>query len=119
MEWGIAIAGMVILSGALGLILFRAVTNEARPANLSVTLESIAILDQGYRVDFRVDNSGTETAAAVTIEGELSKGGQSVEKSNATLVYVPANSTRKGGMFFTNDPNGHEVKLRAAGFEKP
>jgi uncharacterized protein (TIGR02588 family) len=118
-EWIIAVIGMAMLSVAFGFILYRAVTFESKPADLSVLIESVVRGEQGYRVDFLVKNSGTKTAAAVVIEGELSRGGQSVEKSNATLAYAPANSIRRGGIYFTHDPDQHELKIRAAGFEKP
>ncbi len=119
MEWIIAVLGMAVLLVALGFILYRAVTHESKPPDLSVSVESVERGEQGYRVDFLVNNSGTQTAAAVVIEGELSNGGQSVEKSNATLAYAPANSTRRGGLYFTNDPRLYEMTIRAGGFEKP
>ncbi len=118
-EWIIAALGMVLLFSALGFILYRAVMSESRPASLSVSVESIERSDQGFRVDFTVSNSGSQTAAAVMIEGELTEAGRTVEKSNASLGYAPGNSIRRGSIYFANDPNLHEIKVRAVGFEKP
>ena len=118
-EWVIASLGLVVLALALGFILYQAINKVSGPPRLSVSVESIERSVDGYRVDFIVTNSGPETAASVVIEGELSKGGQSVETSNATLAYAPASSTRRGGIYFTKDPNQYELKIRAAGFEKP
>lgn len=118
-EWVIAFLGMALLASALGFILYRAIAQESKPASLLVSVESVERSEQGYRVDFSVRNTGTQTAASVIIEGELSKNGQSIEKSSATLAYAPAESTRRGGIYFTHDPASHEMKLRAAGFEKP
>lgn len=119
LEWIIAGLGMALLLLAFGVILNRAVTDGSKPADLSISVESVERSDQGYRVDFLVKNGGTQTAAAVVIEGELKKGEVSVEKSNATLAYAPANSTRRGGIYFTNDPDLFEIRIRAMGFEKP
>ena len=119
LEWVIAALGMTLLSAALGFIAYRAVVGETKPASLSVTPELVERSEQGFRVDFVVRNSGSETAAAVLIEGELVRGGQRVEKSTATLTYAPANSTRRGALYFTQDPGLYEMKIRAAGFEKP
>ncbi len=119
MEWTIAVLGMALIAVALGVILYRAITQESKPVDLTVSVESIQRSEQGYRVDFNVNNSGSKTAAAVVIEGELRKDGQSVEKSNATLAYAPANSTRRGGIYFMNDPGLYDMTIRAAGFEKP
>ena len=118
-EWVIAAFGITVLSAALGFITYRAVVGETKEASLSVSVESVERLEQGYRVDFIVSNSGSQTAAAVQIEGELSTAGQSIEKSSATLTYSPANSTRRGALYFSKDPNLYELKMRAAGFEKP
>jgi uncharacterized protein (TIGR02588 family) len=118
-EWVIASLGMVVLALALGFILYQAINKDSGPPRLSVSVESIERSGNGYRVDFIVTNTGPETAASVVIEGELSKGGQSMETSTATLAYAPANSIRRGGIYFTHDPDQHELKIRAAGFEKP
>ena len=118
-EWVIAALGMLLLSAALGFIVYRASAGETRPASLTVSAEMVERVAQGFRVDFIVSNSGSETAAAVVIEGELTKAGESVEKSAATLTYVPGNSTRRGALHFTNDPDLNEMKLRPLGFEKP
>jgi uncharacterized protein (TIGR02588 family) len=118
-EWVIASLGIVVLALALGFILYQAINKDSGPPRLSVSVESIERSGNGYRVDFIVTNTGPETAASVVIEGELSKGGQSMETSTATLAYAPANSIRRGGIYFTHDPDQHELKIRAAGFEKP
>ena len=118
-EWGIALLGIALVFTALGIILFRAIREDSTPVDLSVSVEKVEKLERKFRVDFRIDNSGSETAAAVSVEGELMDGAKSVEKSNAMITYAPANSTRQGGMFFTNDPHLFELRLRATGFEKP
>ena len=118
-EWIIAAAGMLLLTAALGFIVYRAAVGETRPAELSVSVDMVERSAQAFRADFIVSNSGTETAAAAVIEGELTKNGESVEKSTATLTYVPGNSVRRGSLHFSNDPDQNEMKIRVLGFEKP
>lgn len=118
-EWTVAALGMVLLSGALGVIIYRAITQESTPPALSVIVESIAPSAAGYHVAFKVHNYGSQTAAAVVIEAELIENGKSVEKSTSALAYSPANSVRRGGMYFQRDPNLFTLNIRALGFEHP
>ncbi len=64
-------------------------------------------------------NNGTTTAAALVLEGELRNGMQTVEKSTVTMNYVPAGSTRKAGIYFTNDPKSFDLILTPKSFEQP
>lgn len=118
-EWIIAAAGIVLIGSALGVLTYRALTEGQTPPDLEVVVESIVPSADRYRVDFKVTNKGSETAASVLIEGELSRDGASIEKSTATLGYAPAHSTRRGGMYFANEPKAGELQMRAAGYEKP
>ncbi len=118
-EWIIAAVGLILVVAALGTTLYRAVTEESTPPILEISVKAIVPTSNGYLVEFRVKNTGNQTAAALTIEGELKRGAESVETSTASLAYAPANSQREGGLFFTKNPNEFELKIRALGYEKP
>ncbi|MGI8639900.1 MAG: TIGR02588 family protein [Pyrinomonadaceae bacterium] len=118
-EWIVAAVGLILVVGSLGLTLYRAVIEESTPPILAISVEEIVPTPNGYLVKFRVKNTGNQTAAALTIEGELKRGAESVETSTASLAYAPANSEREGGLFFTKNPNEFELNIRALGYEKP
>lgn len=118
-EWIIAVVGLILVVGAIGTTLYRAVTEESTPPILEISVEAIVPNSNGYLIEFRVKNTGNQTAAALTIEGELKRGEESVETSTATLTYVPSNSGREGGLFFTKNPNEFELNIRTLGYEKP
>ena len=118
-EWIIAAVGLILVVGAIGTTLYRAVTEESTPPILEISVKAIVPTSNGYLVEFRVKNTGNQTAAALTIEGELKRGTESVETSTASLAYAPANSQREGGLFFTKNPNEFELNIRATGYEKP
>jgi uncharacterized protein (TIGR02588 family) len=86
-----------------------------------VTIEHIATerTAGGYVVTFRARNSGSATAAALSISGELSDGGAAVETSEIVLDYLAAESERQGGLIFRNDPAGYELRLEARGYVDP
>ncbi|MDQ3321141.1 MAG: hypothetical protein M3525_01595 [Acidobacteriota bacterium] len=118
-EWLIAALGLILVVGAVGLSLYRATTEESTPPKLEVIVDSIQPNGSGYLVKFRVKNTGNQTAAAVTVEGELKNGAESAETSTATMAYAPAHSERRGGLFFTENPGQFQLKLRAVGYEEP
>ncbi len=118
-EWILAAIGLVLVSGAIGTMIYRAAWQEMSPPNLIINVESISPASNGYVVEFRVKNTGSQTAAGLNIEGNLIKAGEKIETSTATLTYAPAYSERQGGMFFTKDPRNFELQIRALSYEKP
>jgi len=118
-EWIIAAGGLILVIATLGTTLYRAVIEESTPPILEISVDSIAPTANGYLVKFNVKNTGNQTAAGLTIEGELKNDAESVETSSATLAYAPANSRREGGLFFSKNPNEYDLQLRAKGYEKP
>jgi len=121
-EWIIAAVGLILVVAALGTTLYRAVIEESTPPILEISVEAIVPTANGYLVNFSVKNNGNQTAAGLTVEGELkteAEGAESVETSSATLAYAPANSRREGGLFFSKNPNEYRLEIRAKGYEKP
>ena len=62
---------------------------------------------------------GDEIAADVTVEGELMRAKESLEKSDVTIDYVPSHSEKKGGMFFKNNPRDFDFEIHAKGYNEP
>ncbi len=120
-EWIAASFGLILVVFALGTIFYRALNENSTPPILEVTVNSVKPSASGYLVQFYVKNTGTQTAANLTIEGELKKDGEpeSEETSSATITYAPAHSQREGGLIFSKNPNDYRLELRAKGYEKP
>jgi len=118
-EWIIAATGAILVFVAIGFLVYEAITGESAPPSLSVSVESVAAVDNGWLVKFRVKNTGDQTAADVNIEGELKNGEQTVETSAATLTYAPSHSEREGGLIFSKNPNQYQLEVRPKGYEKP
>lgn len=119
LEWVFAVIGLVLVVGVVGFLIYEISTDEGKPANLSVKIEQIIPNDKGFQVKFTLENTGDETAADVTVEGEIKKDAESLEKSDVTVDYVPSHSEKKGGMFFTEDPRSNEFVIRAKGYNEP
>ena len=116
-EWIIAGVGLILVVAAIGTTLYRAMTEESTPPKLEVVIDSIAPNGDGsYLVKFAVKNTGNKTAAAVAVEGKLKDG---TETGNATLTYVPSNSVRRGGLFFSKNLQPEDLQMRVTGYEEP
>ena len=120
LEWIAAGIGLLLTLGILGSISWEAVKGggEAAPA-IEVTVERVTPVAAGYVVEVRARNHSPATAAAVQIEGELDKGSAEPVTSSATIDYVPGESDRRAGLFFTDDPRAHKLEVRALGYAKP
>lgn len=120
LEWVAAILGALIALALLGLIAWDAATGPRRvPPALVVQPEQVVRNAGGYVVRFVARNRTDDTAAGVQVEGVLKQGGTEVERSQATIDYVPGNGHRRGGLIFTRDPAAHSLELRATGYQQP
>lgn len=119
LEWIAAGIGFVLVAGAIGFMIYQAVTSKSAPPIIKITIESVVSADSGYLVNFEAQNTGEENASNVTIEGEIKNGDESVEKSDVTIDYVPSHSKRKGGLYFSKNPRQFNLQIRAAGYKEP
>jgi|SRR5918994_1236173 uncharacterized protein (TIGR02588 family) len=117
--WAIGLLGLVLIIGSIGFALYEAAVGDSSPPNVTVELEGIIPVQNGFLVEFRVLNEGGTTAAGLTVEGELRNGTEIVETSDTTIEYLPSRSERTGGLFFAQDPGQYELELRAKGYETP
>jgi uncharacterized protein (TIGR02588 family) len=112
--------GLLLTLAMLAFIGWEALT---RPGDVppAVTVEARQVT-QGEGVwvlEFEATNHTPVTAANVRILGTLSRDGGEVESGEAVLDYVPGGSSVRGGLFFSADPRGFEVELRALGYSDP
>lgn len=119
LEWISAAIGAAITLAMIGLIVMKAL-GPAAPAPL-ISIKPVSVVHEraGYVVKVEVTNRSGVTAAALNLQGELMRGGEAVETSNATLSYLPGESTRRAGLIFARDPRRFELELRATGYEVP
>lgn len=118
-EWLTGLVSALLVAGMLGWIGWEAFTREATPPDLSVTVLTTEKTGAGQRVTFNIANSGTTTAAAVTVIGRLMEGEKIVEESHVVFDYVAAESKSTGAILFAGEPAGRRVDIRAAGYTGP
>jgi uncharacterized protein (TIGR02588 family) len=119
-EWVVAGLGAAIVLSAVAFMLYDAITAGPHPTpRITVRADTVIEYGSGYVVEFRAVNEGDATAAAVIVSGELGRGTGVLERTEVTLDYIPARSSRTGGLVFANDPRTHRLALRAKGFNRP
>jgi uncharacterized protein (TIGR02588 family) len=119
LEWVVGALGALLLAGTIGFLVWHALGRDEAPPDVRLTVERIEQLRNGYLVGFRAVNQGGSAAAQLLIEGELAGPDGPIETSEATLDYLPPRSDREGGLFFTRNPRGLDLRLRALGYAKP
>lgn len=118
-EWVAAAVSTALVLAVVGYVLYDAVARPQTPPSVTVRADSVLVADGLWLVEFEARNHGHLTAAAVKVQGELMEGDSAVETSEAVLDYVPGESVRHGGLFFTRDPRAHQLRLRALGYQEP
>ena len=118
-ERTIATAGVLMFVSLLGYLAYQAIVARPQPPDVTVTVKSVQANGDNYIITFEARNSGGETASGVVVRGELRDGELAVETAEATLDYVPAGSTRTGGLFFEKDPGDYKLAIRALGYTHP
>jgi uncharacterized protein (TIGR02588 family) len=120
LEWCAAVTGLLLILSVVAVIGREAIREPAAgtPA-IAIEVGTIGQVADGYVVAFEALNQANGTAAAVEIEGTLMSGSALVERSGATIDYVPGHGRTSGGLFFSEDPRTHRLIIRATGFQDP
>ncbi|SFF82784.1 hypothetical protein [Blastococcus tunisiensis] len=111
--------GSVLIVALLAFLTYQALTPRESGPELTVTVTSIEPAPAGHAVHFRVLNSGGRTAEQVHVSGTLTRGGQQVGESTATVAYVPPESRRDGVLLFSRDPRDGDLAVAATGYVLP
>jgi uncharacterized protein (TIGR02588 family) len=114
-----ALLGALLIAVTLGVILWDGLTSSNRPPFVAVEAGAVVTYPGGFVLAITARNEGDSTAADVLVEGELKRGQEVVESSEATFDYLPSRSSREGGLFFRQDPRHLELELSAKGYMEP
>ena len=118
-EWIVGGIGLLLTGAAIAVLATEALRRDNTPPAVSVSVLEVTPQPEDWLVEVLVSNDGEETAAALGIEGRLADGNGTVETSEATIDYLPPHSRRRAGLFFTRDPAGLTLEVRAVGYEEP
>lgn len=100
-----ALGGAVTLA-AVGVIAWEALQPAVPPA-LTARIVSVQTTAAGHVAEIEVRNAGSDTAAAVDIEGVLGD-----QTATATLDYVPGRGEATAFLRFDADPRAADIRVK-------
>lgn len=119
LEWAASSLGLLILIGLVAILSWDALQRSSALPVVVIEKGRIMESSHGYTAEYVARNATGATAADVQVEGVLGNNGEIVETARSRIDYVPGNSIRRGGLFFTRNPREHELTLRALGYAEP
>jgi uncharacterized protein (TIGR02588 family) len=118
-EWIVGGIGLILVISVVGFLLYEALAGNQMPPDVRLSIGPVVQTPNGYVIQLTAVNHGGLTAAGVVVEGQLKSGAESVERSEATIGYLPPRSEKRAGLFFTRDPREFNLQVRPFGYEEP
>lgn len=118
-EWVVAAFGAIGLAVMIGYMIYVGATQTDGPPEIVLQETGTRPAGDAFVVEIVARNRGDSTAAALNISGTLMEGDTVVEESKATIDYLPKQSEREAGLYFTKDPARYRLVLRPEGFAAP
>jgi uncharacterized protein (TIGR02588 family) len=122
-QWLVAGIGGLLLLVTVGDLLYAGLVAVGGPPAVELTVVRVEPTpEHRYLAVIQATNTGGNTVAGLKIEGDLrERDGTSIEHGEFTLDYLPAGSSRTGGLFFSRDPHSRDVelKLHPSGYHEP
>jgi uncharacterized protein (TIGR02588 family) len=119
LEWLVGVVSALLIIAMTGWIAGEAVLHQETAPEFRAEILAMQVVRVGFRVEFEIFNEGTSTAAGVKVRGELISGGQATETAETTFDYVPGRSSSRGGLFFSQNPAGGDIRIHALGYTEP
>lgn len=112
------VMSLVLIVGMSGYLIWQSFTAD-NPASFKIKTGAVEERGEFLGVEVHITNSGGESAKAVQVRGEVPwQPGRPME-AEATLDWLPANSTRKITLLFPKDADTSAAKVRVVGYEEP
>lgn len=119
LEWAILAVSLAAILGVVGFLLFEAISDGGRPAQVAATADSSRAEDTagGWLVPIRVYNDGGSAAIGIVVEVTATVGGVE-EVSQLTVDVLAGGSEVELRAGFSDPPDG-AVAVRIVGLETP
>lgn len=118
-EWAVGIFSALLVLTIMGWVGFEAITEEDQSPSFRTSIIKKSAIENGFRVEFEIENLSTRTAAAVVVRGEARDGNSVVESAQVMIDYVPAQSKSSGAIIFATDPGENAVWVGPVGYSDP
>jgi uncharacterized protein (TIGR02588 family) len=119
LEWTVFAVSAVLIVAVVASLVLEAARSHDTPPLLRIQTGSPTEAAGAWRVPVEVTNEGDTTAEGARIEVTLESGGETVERAELTIAFIPRKSKREGWVTFRRDPRCCQVVATASGYEKP
>lgn len=120
LEWVVFGAGLVLVAGTLGFLVYDGASAGGGPPELRVELGAPEQRGARFVVPVSVFNDGEQTAEGVVVEVSLEQqDGAEAERGEISIPFLPRGGKREGWVTFRNDPRAARLVPRVLGYEKP
>lgn len=111
--------GAVLAAATVGTILWKGVTDTAGKPAVEARVLGVEAQGNLFLAEIELFNRGDAAAAGIEVEGRLKRGGQTVETATATFDYLPSQSRRQGGLYFSEDPGSGTLNVAPKSYTTP
>ncbi|AQR62974.1 hypothetical protein BZG35_15905 [Brevundimonas sp. LM2] len=118
LEWLVALIGLVVVIGALGVLVQEALL-PATPPDPILRVRDVSRAAGGWRVEVEAENRGRATAMALEVNATLTPPTGPPETAAATVDYLGGGSTADLTLMFKTDPRRGELELTVGGWSEP
>ncbi|HYF16351.1 MAG TPA: hypothetical protein VEA40_00680 [Ramlibacter sp.] len=121
-EWCVAAVGAVLVAACIGYLAWLAVAGDRDAAAVDPRVDVVGLEQTAgghFHVRVQVHNAGSEPAAALKVAGQLRENGRVVEEAETEFEFLPAQASRRAGLFFRQDPRRAELVVFARSHQAP
>lgn len=118
LEWLVFGLSFLLVAGVVAFLGWSAITSEDRPAAFQVETDSPIQVSGSIVVPIRVKNTGSTTAAEVTV-AITARYASSEKESTLTIDFVPHGGTRHARAIFDGPETPVGITARVAGYVEP
>ncbi|SRR5690606_1379143 len=118
LEWVVTGISSVIVAFTIGILIYQMAVAEETPPDIVISLGKSEAKNDYYTIPVTVKNNGATTAQKLRIEFAMGEGAD-IEKSLLEFDYLPGNSSVKGWISFSENPQGKYIKPHILGYTSP
>jgi|GEM_PF-2571974 len=107
------ISVIIILIVSIGLLI-DINQGRDRTVNFKIAITSVRKINDSYDVAIKLTNLGRQTAEQVTVEGTVNN-----ETASITFDYLPNDSSDRGVLRFSADPEQFPLQTRVTSYRLP
>lgn len=118
LEWVVFGLSCLLVIGAVGFLIFTAVTRKDGPADLRIAIGDIGTRGDSTVVQVILTNEGTRTAAAVKVHLTATYGTE-VRESDVDVDFVPRGGRREAVAVFSGTERPSQITPKVVGYVEP